>query len=52
MQAEISIKDQHSEVIAKVQAGEDTEEVVRYFYHLMLAKGHHGVKNYITLEDD
>jgi len=51
MQAEISIKDQHSEVIAKVQAGEDTEEVVRYFYHLMLAKGHQAVNNYITLEE-
>jgi len=51
MNTEISIKDQYSKVIAKVQAGECTEEVVRYFYHLMLAKGHHAVKNYITLEE-
>ena len=52
MTTEITIKDEHSEVFARIEPGESTEEIVEYFYYLMLAKGHHAVKNYVKIEDD
>jgi hypothetical protein len=51
MATEISIKDQHSEVIARIEPGESTEEIIEYFYYLMLAKGHHAIKNHIDIEE-
>jgi hypothetical protein len=51
METEISIKDSYSEVIARIEPGESTEEIVEHFYYLMLAKGHHAVKNHIDIEE-
>lgn len=51
MQTEIRIKDQHGEIIANIEGGESTEEIVEYFYHMMIAKGHHAVKNHINIEE-